>query len=1098
MLPRYLIKFFIVGSLLQFLYADQEINSHLNLTYTDLNRNQILSKRDILNTNGDLSNEFYGDVEIIGASAFADGKLSDSSFATFDFASKNKTERENIDGSKVVFARLYWVVGIYEKWSATQNADNQEKLKHKYLDAIKNFEKITFITPNAKFNLTADTKDIKWHSLYSSQEMEFIYQNSADVTNIIKRSLGKDEISRKFGIEDIKALQGQKISTIDYAGWALVIVYDFGDENNGKIKPKRVNLYDGLAILQSNKTSKNDNLNHLELKFDDFYMQESKNFKSNLSILSFGSNNKNIQILTKNGQKSISLPRKNIKFDTGINLQTYDISKFIQNEQPNVELKILAKDSKDSDDEINKQIVISFAALSTDLAMPNLCYNEEFFIKTQDDKFVKLQDGKTHDVVAGDVLRTRIEIRNQSDTQAQNIILTTNIIKSNLIDDSIIINPYLPSNANFIQNGFEKMKLWQKTGNGFMANLGKLASTKSGGFLDPNDTHKAVVQYDLMLNENFKTFYDISFQNQKEKLKYSGKLKKCNTQTTKIKVHSSKFQKPDLIAVSDKNKDGLYTQIADKSFKATIINQKNTALLNDAYVDIVADFKNCQNAKSVLQGGAIVLKNGTTAHQKELLNLKVKDAYANLHFRFTTNDKSICQENSFSTRPKELKLYGEKENIIGGKAHDLELKALTNGDQVAKNYSSIFNSRSNILNLVAQNECISDKNYQLQATFNNGVAKIKNHAKSISSLKETDEFLYEGIGEFILQASDTSWTQTDQQNGGCVKNSSLNEPDSDGKIGCNISLNQNEKIIFIPARIDVENLSISNFKNLNATYLSNNQNMAANLKFNLIAKLENGNTAKHFSKNCYAQDVFFEINLIKKIENKILFFYKDKLIDNNFTIKANEFQNGKGTVKFDVNFQRDSKKPIEPFVIYNSDFLIKNIKTNNVKSQNFKTLDNQTSANFYYARAFVPDYSLQNSQDKGKIYYVIFCKECEKNGILEGANVAPGLRNWYINKFHDSNFGSVEFISNRLEIEKINMENGVENFTVRSKQPTKERLRFIAPEWLNFQDNVFNISYIGDLTNENEWGGVSTKSNKQKFIQNSQILYQKSNQRIQW
>ncbi|WP_149720302.1 hypothetical protein [Campylobacter concisus] len=146
-----------------------------------------------------------------------------SSRATFIFDDKSNYERDNIDGSKVKYARLYWGGSIY-KPASTLSGFN------KLADEIYGFSRVNFKTPKGSYVVQAEKDDVKWFSSasdgypndgYSSLVRSYstkyasaqhhgargadyiIYQASADVTKEIKESLGRTSAERTFAVGGI-------------------------------------------------------------------------------------------------------------------------------------------------------------------------------------------------------------------------------------------------------------------------------------------------------------------------------------------------------------------------------------------------------------------------------------------------------------------------------------------------------------------------------------------------------------------------------------------------------------------------------------------------------------------------------------------------------------------------------------------------------------------------------------------------------------------------------------------------------------------------------------------------------------------------------
>lgn len=334
-----------------------------------------------------------------------------SSKATFKFSEKTDLNGNSIDskitGDKVIFARLYWGGGIAKR----SNSKNPNQMRQDYFNTIKDFNKITFGAPGGKYyQVTATKEDTKWYGSYITNNqhsgLQFTYQASADVTDIVRETLGNTSETRTFSAGDIKSSSGTPqnhdawrdgiwvggLYPPHMGGWALVIVYDL---ESSSVQPKSVSIYDGLKILAPIRTSgKDENGNPITLvnepagtvpnadvksrldsttvPFSGFYTPLEGKFKSSLTVLSFGAkvetNSEDIEIETKDssgtkvfksvndgivnekgGQfnSTISSFGKHMnaskKYNNQMDLDIYDISDHMNNRQTSTNVRLTAK-----------------------------------------------------------------------------------------------------------------------------------------------------------------------------------------------------------------------------------------------------------------------------------------------------------------------------------------------------------------------------------------------------------------------------------------------------------------------------------------------------------------------------------------------------------------------------------------------------------------------------------------------------------------------------------------------------------------------------------------------------------------------------------
>jgi len=135
-------------------------------------------------------------------------------------------------------------------------------------------------------------------------------------------------------------------------------------------------------------------------------------------------------------------------------------------------------------------------------------------------------------------------------------------------------------------------------------------------------------------------------------------------------------------------------------------------------------------------------------------------------------------------------------------------------------------------------------------------------------------FSHDNVGNFIIKVTDRDWTYADQSTEpykeGCILNSSTNQPDDTGKIGCNIDTTFSResgdtfydnyydlKVYFQPYYFDV-NLNVSSPLNESFIYmgsLDRSDKMALTIEGSITAKEKNGKTTTNFTKSCLAHKV---------------------------------------------------------------------------------------------------------------------------------------------------------------------------------------------------------------------------------------------------
>jgi hypothetical protein len=255
---------------------------------------------------------------------------------------------------------------------------------------------------------------------------------------------------------------------------------------------------------------------------------------------------------------------------------------------------------------------------------------------------------------------------------------------------------------------------------------------------------------------------------------------------------------------------------------------------------------------------------------------------------------------------------------------------------------------------------------------------------------------HNNVGNYTLHIEDTNWTFVDQNinEEGCIIGSSSNIPDNDGKVGCNVSSNdQNNffdlKMSFKPSNFQFSNIQFDNVNGNGREYLymsdlTNSQAMGINIHSSIIAKGNNNETLTNFTTGCMASDLYlsskfsilydpeipeqnstevFTLNNINgsmiKLQNMIRTNDMNYTLEpfNNITIPKESFlteNEGNVTVDIIYNVQRESNTLTNPIRI---DFLTLDLNTSDttgIMENQEITPKGEVNINqhrtFYYAR----------------------------------------------------------------------------------------------------------------------------------------------------
>ncbi|MCD8213778.1 MAG: hypothetical protein LUC34_07020 [Campylobacter sp.] len=570
-----------------------------------------------------------------------------SSRATFNFSQiknqDNKNVSINVRAKDVVFARLYWASGITVSgssdwgWNIDSSISDNARLRNKFFEKIKGFNKIRFGTPDGHYhNLTALESHTKWYGSFTKVGMQFMYHTSVDVTEIIQNMGDKILNNAVFSAGNIKSSDGKPgniimyrdkgwsgngIDTNDrlgrsgsrsfgghYGGWSLVIVYDLKDGE--KAKAKNVTVFDGLHILAPIKIPDGDTerIDKSNITFDGFYTPTNGNINSSLTVLSFGAKkevgSEDIKIKKGSDYKSVTSENNekgkqfnstitkfgkyvdsNKIYNNQMDLDTYDISDHITNKQTKAEVELQAKVVRQGYTRIGERANISFVAFSTDVYVPGVCYNEELLVAPKDGGNFKQVSKKGAAQITkakkGDILRSQVTIVNPSNETAEQISITTDINDDTgkYLPDSTYLKPYASGafSVGTADKRADDSSLQKLVGKNLQFFIGQGASSGNGGNLKKDD--KAFIQYDITLDKEFKpTGYKTKFSNASLNIKdYEGVIKRCVDDEYALliekDVNLDEFKVVNEKFSKDNDSENLYTQLANRSFNLKIVHK---------------------------------------------------------------------------------------------------------------------------------------------------------------------------------------------------------------------------------------------------------------------------------------------------------------------------------------------------------------------------------------------------------------------------------------------------------------------------------------------------------------------------------------------
>ncbi len=243
------------------------------------------------------------------------------------------------------------------------------------------------------------------------------------------------------------------------------------------------------------------------------------------------------------------------------------------------------------------------------------------------------------------------------------------------------------------------------------------------------------------------------------------------------------------------------------------------------------------------------------------------------------------------------------------------------------------------------------------------------------------------------------------------------------------------EVKFLPYSFKIEG-NYNDFKD-NFTYLSNDLNMSSKLNLTLTAVNKDNNTTKNYKKECYSKDVNVTLKHNTDLNSDTIialiydtnYFSKDDPIK--FTLKKEDFNDGKIEKTIKINLKKDYKKPVEPFELTITEIEAKDENTSG-KNDSF----NQT-AHFIYGYLFVKSVGVYNS------------KEAKTEGIFYKYQ-----NGWIKNKNHTTEFGDINisnsYYPDNIELSQNTINEGKETLTIKTTHsiPYKAKIHLSIPSWL--------------------------------------------------
>jgi len=232
-----------------------------------------------------------------------------------------------------------------------------------------------------------------------------------------------------------------------------------------------------------------------------------------------------------------------------------------------------------------------------------------------------------------------------------------------------------------------------------------------------------------------------------------------------------------------------------------------------------------------------------------------------------------------------------------------------------------------------------------------------------------------------------------------------------------------------------------------------------------------------------------QADFTRDINNSLNSDFEDLNLSSAFFRKDN---NGTMDINIYMNYKRNITVPVNPHIVR-----FRRIDVNcTVASDCQITADlkndfNITGSNdfidvnitHYYGRVHAPDQRFDNKNGTAKVYYEVYCDDCNKTNFNITGDESIDSINWFTNTLHgnsDGNvssyksssnvkFGTVVYsTANPTQDNIANIINGEENVTiVAPKTPYKDKIDMNSSSWLTYNPSDFMVEFYGN----GNWAG---------------------------
>ena len=217
---------------------------------------------------------------------------------------------------------------------------------------------------------------------------------------------------------------------------------------------------------------------------------------------------------------------------------------------------------------------------------------------------------------------------------------------------------------------------------------------------------------------------------------------------------------------------------------------------------------------------------------------------------------------------------------------------------------------------------------------------------------------------------------------------------------------------------------------------------------------------------------------------------------------SSNFTTGSTPITLRVAVDRKLTQPQQPMLLDAQDIngSITNylgITNANVSYANGTDINATNDLHFYYGRVHAPDYRFAGPTGKARIYYEVYCDDCNRTKYDIVGNESADSINWYINTLHTQLIDGNVSLYNSLDgvtfdtSKSTNIISGVETITVTApKLPYKDKVEMNSTSWTTFNPDSFLLEFQDE---QQEWAGQGELGH---IIDTN--VSKRSNRRIDW